>query len=446
MFVSRPRLSRVTAAGTLGALCGWACAAQAHGQGAGQADRRGIEILESRPHDPSAFTQGLLLYQGALYESTGRYGLSDLREVDPLSGTVRRSTPLDEAYFGEGLARVDDRLIQLTWQSNTALMWDLDTFVETDRFDYPTQGWGLCHDGTRLIMSDGTETLFFRDPISFELLDSIDVTLDGSPLRRLNELECVEGTVYANVWQTNDIVRIDPSTGVVDIVFDAAPLWQAEDLGNADVLNGIAFDPDERTFFVTGKLWPYMFIVDLGLVDDTGTGTGGTAGGTGDGDTATDGNDSTGGTGSTGADDGGKLTTGGDATRGDTGSTTPGSTGDGPWGTTDGATTGGASDDSAGQDASETGGCSIGGTGGGSTHGWGVLGIFAMSRVRRSPTRRGSDSRSVCGELDAAPSMRGATAGRRPRPDPGRWSRSRRRRCDLRRGLPPTPRLKARFR
>lgn len=223
-----------------------------------------VVVLERLPHDSGAFTQGLLLEDGLLYESTGLYGSSSLREVDPKTGEVVRIRHLDPSLFGEGLALVEDRLIQLTWRAGTALVYDLETFEPLDSFEYDGEGWGLCFDGESLWMSDGSSTLRARDPETFEVEESLAVTRDGEPVTRLNELECVGEYIYANVWQTNEIVRVVKESGRVDAVIDAGALLSPQVravLSPDAVLNGIAYDPLEETFLITGKLWPAMFEV-----------------------------------------------------------------------------------------------------------------------------------------------------------------------------------------
>ena len=223
-----------------------------------------VEVVERLPHDSSAFTQGLLLEDGSLFESTGLYGRSSLRQVDPETGEVIRMRPLDPSLFGEGLALVGDRLIQLTWRAGRALVFDRASFEPLGSFDYEGEGWGLCFDGQSLWMSDGSASLFIRDPDTFELEDAVEVTLDGEPVRRLNELECVGEHVYANIWQTEEIVRIDKKSGRVDAVIDASGLLTPQlraVLPPDAVLNGIAYDPRDGTFLITGKLWPALFVV-----------------------------------------------------------------------------------------------------------------------------------------------------------------------------------------
>jgi glutaminyl-peptide cyclotransferase len=223
------------------------------------AELRSVEVIGRRPHDPTAFTQGLAMVEGRLYESTGLRGESTLREVDPLTGVVVRSVPLDDRYFGEGIAVVDDRLIQLTWQEHTALVYGLSDLEQIGTFTYDTEGWGLCDDGTRLVMSDGTSGLYFRDRSTFELLGTVTVTDAGAPVEQLNELECVDGQVYANVRPTDSIVRIDPASGIVTAVIDASGLLTEEEAVDVDILNGIAYDSEAGTFLLTGKLWPTLF-------------------------------------------------------------------------------------------------------------------------------------------------------------------------------------------
>lgn len=224
------------------------------------------EVLARHPHDPDAFTQGLLLADGKLYESTGLYGRSSLREVDPDSGEVIRIRNLPPELFGEGLALVDNRLIQLTWRAGVALVYDRETFEPLGSFDYEGEGWGLCFDGTELWMSDGSATLAVRDAETFEVLRRVRVTARGEPVARLNELECVGDHVYANVWQTDMIMRIKKSSGKVDLEIDARNLLPAEErtgLSADAVLNGIAYDSRTDSFLLTGKLWPALLSVRL---------------------------------------------------------------------------------------------------------------------------------------------------------------------------------------
>lgn len=230
------------------------------------------EVISRRPHDAAAWTQGLQLDDdGRLYESTGLRGRSTIREVDPQTGTVLRSAPLPDQQFGEGLALVGDRLIQLTWQEGVANTWDAATFEALGAFDYEGEGWGLCFDGQRLVMSDGSDGLTFRDPTTFAVTGSVRIDpVAGLADMRLNELECVDGMVWANAWLTDMILRIDPAagrvTGTLDLagLLDQAPPTDSSPTDPSptdlpDVLNGIAWDAASRTFLVTGKLWPALF-------------------------------------------------------------------------------------------------------------------------------------------------------------------------------------------
>ena len=219
------------------------------------------DVVSRRPHDTGAFTQGLQLDpRGRLYESTGRYGESTLRETDAGSGEVLRSLALPDEWFGEGLALLDEDLVQITWHAGIAMRRDVETFEPVDTYDYEGEGWGLCFDDERLVMSDGSDRLIFRDAGTFEATGSVAVTFEGQPLQRLNELECVGGSVWANVWGSDAIVRIDPADGRVDGLLDLRGILEphpaASDPGA--VLNGIAWDATTGTFLVTGKLWPEL--------------------------------------------------------------------------------------------------------------------------------------------------------------------------------------------
>jgi glutaminyl-peptide cyclotransferase len=220
-----------------------------------------VEVIERRPHDRTSFTEGLVMAGGQLYEGTGLKGESLLRDIDARTGVVSRTVALASKYFGEGIAVVDDRIVQLTWQEHTAFVYRLSDLKQLSTFSYDTEGWGLCDDGTRLVMSDGTNQLYFRDRSTFAVKGKVSVTNKGTPVDQLNELECVDGQVYANVWQTDTIVRIDPANGNVTAVIDASGLLSADEARGVDVLNGIAYDSSTKTFLVTGKLWPTLFVV-----------------------------------------------------------------------------------------------------------------------------------------------------------------------------------------
>jgi glutaminyl-peptide cyclotransferase len=220
-----------------------------------------VEVLSVRPHDRSAYTQGLLLHQEMLYESTGRYRESCLRRVNPHTGEVLQQVDLPPHMFGEGLARHDDRLVQLTYRERIALVYETEAFGALGQFSYQGQGWGLCYDGEHFIMSNGSATLTVRDPTTFRVVDQISVTRDGSPVMNLNELECVGNEVYANIYGSDRIVRIASDTGKVMADIDASGLLSLAERLRAGVLNGIAYDPEKETFLITGKLWPKLFEV-----------------------------------------------------------------------------------------------------------------------------------------------------------------------------------------
>ena len=220
-----------------------------------------VNVHRVLAHDPEAFTQGLLWHDGKLFESTGRRGRSELRQLDPVTGLVERRVPISQMHFGEGLARVGDQLVMLTWHAERAYVFGVEDFSRLGFKSYRGEGWGLCHDGTRFAMSDGSSTLAFRETASFAVVGSVAVTASGRPVAGINELECVDGAVYANVFGQDFLVRIDPTSGEVTAWIDAAGLLDAAEVGGADVLNGIAFDPQTARFYVTGKLWPRMFEV-----------------------------------------------------------------------------------------------------------------------------------------------------------------------------------------
>ena len=224
-----------------------------------------VRVVDIVPHDTEAFTQGLAGAAGRLFESTGLYGSSTIRELDPATGTVLRSRDLDDAFFGEGIALAGDRLIQLTWREGTAFVYDADTLEELETFTYEGEGWGLCHDGTRLGMSDGSPVLQYRDPLDFSLLGTLEVTHDGTPLRNLNDLACRGDVVYANVWLTTYVVTI-AADGTVTDVYDFRNLLSEAEWAGLDrdaVLNGLHWDAEENVLLATGKLWPKLFRLEL---------------------------------------------------------------------------------------------------------------------------------------------------------------------------------------
>ena len=220
-------------------------------------------VIRKYPHATDAFTQGLIWHAGALYESTGQYGRSSIRRVRLEDGKVLSQRKLESRFFGEGLARIGDRLIQLTWRAGLAFVSDVGTLEERKTLRYAGEGWGLCYDGTALVMSDGSSMLELRDPESMELLGEVSVLKNGQPVRQLNELECVGSEIYANIWRRDEILRIDAKSGRVTATIDASGLLTRTEARRADVLNGIAYKPESNTFLLTGKLWPHVFEVEL---------------------------------------------------------------------------------------------------------------------------------------------------------------------------------------
>lgn len=220
-----------------------------------------VNITNEVEHDEQAFTQGLLWYDGMFYESTGLRGESTLRELHP-NGTVNRSKDLNGIYFGEGLARIDDKLIQLTYESGTALVWNISNFQQVSQFEYEGEGWGLCNNGTNLVMSNGSSSLSFREYENFGIVRHLNVSLDGQPVNKLNELECTGEYIWANIWQDENIIRINSSTGIVDIIVNASSLSVLQTDGENDVLNGIAID-DQGKMWLTGKKWDSLYEVEF---------------------------------------------------------------------------------------------------------------------------------------------------------------------------------------
>lgn len=225
-------------------------------------------IINTYHHDPQAFTQGLVFdvedEDGVLYEGTGLYGRSSLRKVDRETGKLLKIHNLSDQYFGEGITIFEDKIIQLTWKAKTGFVYDKDSFELLHQFNYSTEGWGITHNGERLIMSDGTAKLYFIDPETFLVTGSIEVADQDGPVTKLNELEYIRGEIYANVWQTDRIARISPRTGNVTGWVELDGLLSAEDrTGGAGVLNGIAYVAENDRLFVTGKKWPKLFEIEL---------------------------------------------------------------------------------------------------------------------------------------------------------------------------------------
>ena len=246
-------------------MAGAVAAAAAIGEQAraGHAPTYGYRVVRSYSHDPQAFTQGLVYFEGALYESTGLNGQSSIRKVKLENGEVLQIRKLDDKYFGEGIAIWQRSLIQLTWQSEVGFVYDRDTFEPTRTFTYTGEGWGLTQDGTRLIMSDGSPYLRFFDPATMKQTGRLAVRDAGVLVEDLNELEVVKGEIFANVWQSERIARISPNTGRVTGWIDLRGLLAPAEAAQVDVMNGIAYDPAGDRLCVTGKLWPRLFEIQL---------------------------------------------------------------------------------------------------------------------------------------------------------------------------------------
>ena len=224
----------------------------------------GHEVVKTYPHDVSAFTQGLFIRDGILYEGTGIRGRSSLRKVDIETGKVLEEHKLPGIYFGEGIATDGKRIVQLTWQSHKGFVYDIESFKPLKEFSYPTEGWGITYDGRNFIMSDGSATLYFLDPRSFKEIGRLEVYDDKGPVTRLNELEYVKGDIFANVWGEDRAARIDAGTGRVTGWIDLRGLLSdADRKTRVDVLNGIAYDSETGKFYVTGKLWPKLFEIKI---------------------------------------------------------------------------------------------------------------------------------------------------------------------------------------
>jgi glutamine cyclotransferase len=221
-------------------------------------------IINTYPHDRQAFTQGLVFDQGIVYEGTGLRGRSSVRRVDLTTGRVLQLRALPAPFFGEGITVFGPHLIQLTWQSKVGFVYDKTHFTLLRQFTYPTEGWGITHNDQHLIMSDGTSVLYFLDPETLSETGQLHVRDDQGPVERLNELEYVQGSIYANIWQTDRIARIDPESGQVTAWIDLTGLLPLEDrVERVDVLNGIAYDAAQDRLFVTGKLWPKLFEIRI---------------------------------------------------------------------------------------------------------------------------------------------------------------------------------------
>lgn len=224
----------------------------------------GYKVVNTYPHNIESFTQGLVYHEGYLFEGTGKNGLSSLSKINLEDADVVMSKRLSRRYFGEGVEIVDDRIFQLTWQSHMVFVYDKESFEQLGTHYNATEGWGLAYDGEQLILSDGTSTLQFMNPETFVPQGKVQVTLNGSPVENLNELEYINGEVWANVWQTDFILRIDPASGIVNSIINLTGLSAQTELGsNEAVLNGIAWDAEQQRLFVTGKHWANLFEIEL---------------------------------------------------------------------------------------------------------------------------------------------------------------------------------------
>ena len=222
------------------------------------------ELLATHPHDSACYTQGLVIDEGVFYESCGLYGKSSLRKVDPADGSVLAEVALDPKYFAEGLVLLDGKLYQLTWQENTGFIYDADTLEHLSSFHYQTQGWGLTTDGSALILSDGTNTLYWLDPGTMQVVRQVRVSYQGQPVEYLNELEFIKGTIFANIYLTDTIAAIDPQDGNVLSLIALSGLRPEQNLSvHGEVLNGIAYDSLNDRLFLTGKKWANLYEVRL---------------------------------------------------------------------------------------------------------------------------------------------------------------------------------------
>jgi glutaminyl-peptide cyclotransferase len=256
------RMKDWTFKAAVGVIAGLAAAVGVHARAA--VPEYGVTVVKTYPHDPQSFTEGLLYQDGFLYESTGLEGHSWIRKLKLETGKVLQQRDIDPRYFGEGIVIWKNRLIELTWKSEIGFVYDASSFAPLSSFHYSGEGWALTQDGTHIFMSDGTSDLRVLDPDSLTEAGRIHVTCDGRPVQAINELEWVNGEIYANIWQTNVIARIDPASGHVAGLVDLSDLAARVSVGhNVDVLNGIAYDAKGKRLFVTGKFWPSLFQITL---------------------------------------------------------------------------------------------------------------------------------------------------------------------------------------
>jgi len=220
-----------------------------------------VDIIKKYPHDNTAFTQGLEFHEGRIYESTGRHGFSELRKVDLVTGRVIQRRVLDPQYFGEGITILQNKVFQLTWKSGKGFVYDLNSFALDREFKISGEGWGLSNDGNNLLLSNGSNQILFLDPQTLQVLKRVSVTLNDKPQYLLNELEYIDGEIWANVWKKDKILRIDPLTGIVLGILDVGTI--SERLSDDDVANGIAWDEEGRKIYITGKFWSYIYEIKM---------------------------------------------------------------------------------------------------------------------------------------------------------------------------------------
>ncbi|MFL2975026.1 MAG: glutaminyl-peptide cyclotransferase [Candidatus Thalassarchaeaceae archaeon] len=237
-------------------------------EGNNMAEERDIEILRTLPHDSSSFTQGLEVLENSIFESSGLYGHSRISEIDSQNGEIIRQTKIDDSYFGEGITVKDQSIIMLTWRAGVALEFHISNFSIIGNFSFEGEGWGICYNGEHIVTSNGTSELSFRDPDSFEIDFTTMVTWDGVPVPNLNELECVDDKIYANIWMEETILRISSTSGKVDFFSSPLAVTSIQGNGNEEVLNGIAFDQNSGSFWITGKNWTQMYLVNFTIPEE----------------------------------------------------------------------------------------------------------------------------------------------------------------------------------
>ncbi|MEM7009570.1 MAG: glutaminyl-peptide cyclotransferase [Thermodesulfobacteriota bacterium] len=240
------------------------CGKDTYAQESGAAPVYGYKVVNTYPHNTDSFTQGLVIDNGVLYESTGLNGKSGIQVVDIETGEILRSHKISDRYFGEGIAIVDNHIIQLTWRAKKGFVYDKETFDPIKTFTYKTQGWGITYDGTHLIMSDGSDKLYFMNPKTYKVVGELQVYDQRGKVGRLNELEFIDGQIYANIWGTEKIAIINPKTGIVNSWIDLSGILNKADIKTRiDVLNGIAYDKEQNRLFITGKLWPKLYEIQI---------------------------------------------------------------------------------------------------------------------------------------------------------------------------------------